>query len=434
MTVQKTFDTLLVQDSPEIEEEAKSIQLELNPIRPPIPENFDGRVVWADFLAPVWDQGTCGACYAFSVISNLQDKFAIQSLGQVRPSFNPLEPVMCLIEEKTLEDFYELKRNAEALRKEEEEHVSQACSGNSIYSMGRYLFRFGAVENACVPFSKIQSILKKTGSLPICTDIEGPQQDLCMDNSLAQRGWPIWNYYTVGDKDSPNLIEDLQLDMMKWGPIVMGMMMYEDFISSYDGKSIYVPKQNQERLGGHAVKVVGWGTDQGIKYWLCQNSWSTAWGDKGFFKIERGNPLLQMETNHMGVAPQLPNTSLIRAPKPFSPTLGQSTGKELLERRFYDIDPNNFYPKRLIPLIKEGKLKGDLSPLFNDSTLPIMTNFWAYKIGSQKFETPSGKLIDVTSENSSSHIGSIFIILIFVILFILILILIRFRSSRSQVG
>lgn len=421
MSVEKTFDTLLVQDSPEIEEEAKSIQLELNPIRPPIPENFDGRVTWANFLAPVWDQGTCGACYAFSVISNLQDKFAIQSLGQVKPSFNPLEPVMCLIEETDLQNFYELKTNPESLRKEEQQHVSQACSGNSIYSVGRYLFRFGAVENSCVPFSYVQNILKKTGSLPLCTDIEGPQQDLCLNNKIAQRGWPIWNYYTVGDKNSPNLIEDLQLDIMKWGPIVMGFMVYEDFISSYDGKSVYIPKPNQIRLGGHAVKVVGWGTEQGIKYWLCQNSWSDKWGDKGFFKIERGNRLLKMETNHMGVAPQLPNTSLARAPKPFSPTIGQSTGKELLERKFYDIDPTNFYPKRLIPLIKEGKLKGDLKPLFDDATLPIMTDFWAYKIGTQKFATPSGKWIMEASINSSGPWKQIFIIITIILIGILIL-------------
>jgi cathepsin B len=426
--IQKTFDTLLVEDSPEIEEQAKSVQLDLNPVRPPIPENFDGRIVWKDFLAPVWDQGSCGGCYSFSVISNLQDKFAIQSLGQVRPSFNPLEPIMCLIEETSISNFYELKSNSEALLKEEHEHIAQACNGNSIYSVGKYLFRFGAVEDSCVPFSYIQKILKKTGSLPLCTTIEGPDQDLCVDNKIAQRGWPIWNYYTVGDKNSPNLIEDLQLDMLKWGPIVMGFMVYEDFISSYDGKSIYVPKPGQIRLGGHAVKVLGWGTENGIKYWICQNSWSPAWGDKGFFKIERGNPLLRMETNHCGIAPQLPNTSLARAPHPFSPTLGQSTGKELLERKFYAIDPLNFYPKRLIPLIKAGKLKGDLKPLFDDATLPITSEFWASRIGTTKFITPSGKMVGVKPKVSSNEWGIIFIP-VSIIIFVLILIWLHFRSK-----
>ncbi len=39
---------------------------------------------------------------------------------------------------------------------------------------------------------------------------------------------------------------------------------------------------------GHAVKLVGWGTEAGGDYWLVANSWNEDWGDKGFFKIRRG--------------------------------------------------------------------------------------------------------------------------------------------------
>lgn len=38
----------------------------------------------------------------------------------------------------------------------------------------------------------------------------------------------------------------------------------------------------------HAVLAVGYGTLNGVDYWLVKNSWSTLWGDMGFFKIKRG--------------------------------------------------------------------------------------------------------------------------------------------------
>ncbi len=41
-------------------------------------------------------------------------------------------------------------------------------------------------------------------------------------------------------------------------------------------------------VGGHAVKVVGWGIESDIKYWHVANSWGTDWGEDGFFRISRG--------------------------------------------------------------------------------------------------------------------------------------------------
>lgn len=34
-------------------------------------------------------------------------------------------------------------------------------------------------------------------------------------------------------------------------------------------------------VGGHAIKVLGWGEENGVPYWLCANSWNTDWGDNG---------------------------------------------------------------------------------------------------------------------------------------------------------
>ena len=36
-----------------------------------------------------------------------------------------------------------------------------------------------------------------------------------------------------------------------------------------------------EYKGGHAVKLIGWGSYDGVDYWLAANSWNSDWGDNG---------------------------------------------------------------------------------------------------------------------------------------------------------
>merc|ERR1711935_841615 len=74
--------------------------------------------------------------------------------------------------------------------------------------------------------------------------------------------------------------------IMEGGPVETAFTVYSDFENYAGGVYHHV---SGSMAGGHAVKMVGWGVDAGVKYWKVANSWNPYWGEKGYFRIRRGN-------------------------------------------------------------------------------------------------------------------------------------------------
>ena len=87
--------------------------------------------------------------------------------------------------------------------------------------------------------------------------------------------------------DIGSSVSQIQTEIMTNGPVSAAFSVYSDFESYSTG--VY-KHETGTFLGGHAVKIIGWGTDPtGGDFWLVANSWNEDWGEKGFFRIARGS-------------------------------------------------------------------------------------------------------------------------------------------------
>merc|ERR1711979_30170 len=72
-----------------------------------------------------------------------------------------------------------------------------------------------------------------------------------------------------------NGVTNMQKEMMTNGPIQVGYKVYKSFMSYQTG--VYQKKPDEFMPeGGHAVKIVGWGADNGVDYWKVANSWGAS--------------------------------------------------------------------------------------------------------------------------------------------------------------
>jgi hypothetical protein len=102
--------------------------------------------------------------------------------------------------------------------------------------------------------------------------------------------------------DIQNMEDLMRMEIYERGPISIGYELYPSFFKFFGDRAkstaIYSSKDRQpdeKTHGGHAANIIGWGEEQGVKYWLVKNSWGNNWGDSGYFKIERGVDLCGIE-------------------------------------------------------------------------------------------------------------------------------------------
>ncbi|EYC28865.1 hypothetical protein Y032_0007g3465 [Ancylostoma ceylanicum] len=75
-------------------------------------------------------------------------------------------------------------------------------------------------------------------------------------------------------------------------PIGFGLLLLAGELASSDilflSRRIRFLHKQGGMTGAHAVKIIGWGKENDVPYWLVANSWNTDWGEDGYFRILRG--------------------------------------------------------------------------------------------------------------------------------------------------
>lgn len=65
-------------------------------------------------------------------------------------------------------------------------------------------------------------------------------------------------------------VQQIQQEILTSGPVEADFNVYDDFPNYKSG--VYV-KTSDTLLGAHAIKIIGWGVENGVDYWLVVNSW-----------------------------------------------------------------------------------------------------------------------------------------------------------------
>jgi C1A family cysteine protease len=281
-------------------------------------DTFDPRETWKDFLTPIQNQGECGACYAYSATAALADRFAILTLGQIKVNLNPLQAAVCMLvsrdadktNQMTLEEMKTVFETSSSLQSYMDTQMGAACDGDTLYNTGRNLYVFGAVSTDCVPLEGLFDPMTTPPKLTSCYATMGDKLLSCHKDSPEKYkiAYRAKHYNTINfDKQGmEKTIMQAKIELYKYGPIVSGFFVFPSFMSKYDGKTVYKPTQAEREAGaegGHAIRVIGWGVQDGEEYWLCANSWSPQWGDNGYFKLAMRDKDLKLEENFLCLYP-----------------------------------------------------------------------------------------------------------------------------------
>ena len=264
-----------------------------------LPTYFDAREAWpkCSSIGEIRDQSQCGSCWAVSSASVMSDRACIQSGGDKQYRVSAEDLMTCCPE------CSESKDPAD----------KGGCFGGDHAKAFEHWVLHGIVtgdgygdKNSCRAYKFPPCFHhEEAPGLPWCMKLLEtiPNHDGFFNTPTCKR--------TCQESYGKKYYEDKRFgvawyslyseremaeDIMANGPINVSIELFEDFFTYRSGIYYKTPMSGMSH-GFHAVRCIGFGTKDGVDYWIITNSWNQAWGDNGLFYLRRG-------TNEISVAEQ----------------------------------------------------------------------------------------------------------------------------------
>jgi cathepsin B len=242
-----------------------------------LPATFDARQQWSmcPSINEVRDQSDCGSCWAFGAVEAATDRICIDTQGAQQLHLSATDLLSCC------------------------DGCGSGCDGGYPSAAWQWFTQVGVVtggnyntNNWCVAYPFPICDHHVNGSYPNCATLNGGNEfnapncpTTCDQGSTYKTPYSSdKRMFQTAYGISP-VVTQIQQEIMTNGPVEAAFTVYADFESYKSGVYYHV---TGPELGGHAVKILGWGTENNMDYWLVANSWNVEWGNKGFFKIRRG--------------------------------------------------------------------------------------------------------------------------------------------------